>query len=184
MKCHECISFADGICRNPQSRRRDVGFFQEACGLAEPETFTEEPAIINQNTMNENENKEENAAPVTYTCKGCGRDLPPDQFYKNRWGLTSYCKDCMEKKKQTGTKSGTKKEGKPEQVGTKSEDLKPASAPAPAEPPIRRQEFAHVATGAVHLESDEIVELMVCLALELRERGYEVTGTVWRKTEI
>ena len=95
MKCHECISFADGICRNPQSRRRDVGFFQEA--------------TIDQNTMNEHENKEENAAPVTYTCKGCGRELPPDQFYKNRWGLTSYCKDCMEKKKQTGTKSAAEK---------------------------------------------------------------------------
>ena len=35
MKCHECISFADGVYRNSKSRRRDVGFFQKACDLAE-----------------------------------------------------------------------------------------------------------------------------------------------------
>lgn len=110
MKCHECISFADGVCRNPKSRRRDVGFFQKACDLAEPETFTEEP-VKPETTQ---DMKEEEKTITTAVCQECGRELPVEEFATNRWGRTKYCKECFKKKQQAGsakpvgTKSGTK----------------------------------------------------------------------------
>jgi len=191
MYCHDCAYYTElGECRHPKVSRRDHAYFEKACGNFEQKSENTQPETTQE--------MKEETKPTTAVCQECGRELPLEEFATNRWGRTKYCKECFKKKQQAGSakpagiKSGTKKETKPEQVGTKSpaekleemylaekrqDDLKPASAPAPAAP-SRRKEFAHVATEAVQLKSDEIIEIMACLALELRERGYEVTGTI------
>lgn len=35
----------------------------------------------------------------TKVCKGCGKELPLDQFFHNRYGATGYCNDCMSAKR-------------------------------------------------------------------------------------
>lgn len=176
MYCHDCAYYTElGECRHPKVSRRDHAYFEKACGNFESKSENIQPET--------NQEMKEEKTITTAVCQECGRELPLEEFATNRWGRTKYCKECFKKKQQAGsakpagTKSGTKSpnEHQPE---------RPASAPAPTAPPIRRKEFAHVATEAVQLQSDEIIEIMACLALELRERGYEVTGTICHKIEI
>lgn len=170
MYCHDCAYYTElGECRHPKVSRRDHAYFEKACGNFEQKSENTQPETTQE--------MKEETKPTTAVCQECGRELPLEEFATNRWGRTKYCKECFRKKQQAGsakpagTKSGTKSETKPEQVGTKSPDEE-------------MNEFAHVATGAVGLEDNEIINLMELLADELRERGYEVTGTICHKIEI
>ena len=42
--------------------------------------------------------------PETQVCKCCGRELPVEQFGRNRFGLLQTCKECMSQKKSEGRK--------------------------------------------------------------------------------
>ncbi len=81
MICGRCefMSPTDGACRLPSSGRHVVAYFQEACKA--------------RNTQNDNDMKE------TKICQECGRELPLEEFARNRWGYTNTCKDCMKAKK-------------------------------------------------------------------------------------
>ena len=74
------MSPTDGACRLPSSGRKVVAYFQEACKA--------------RNTQNDNNMKDEKKI-----CQECGRELPLEEFARNRWGYTNTCKDCMKAKK-------------------------------------------------------------------------------------
>ncbi len=38
----------------------------------------------------------------TRVCKCCGKELPIENFYRNGWGITSYCKECHTVKAREG----------------------------------------------------------------------------------
>ena len=109
--CGDCQHFSDvGRCRIcATSKREYVGFFADACPL-----FTREPEQPAPEPKKEMEN--EKPTPTTKVCKKCGRELPLEQFHKNRWGYTQVCKECKAGKtvepvqeykvKKVGTKSG------------------------------------------------------------------------------
>ena len=82
MICGRCefMSPTDGACRLPSSGRQVVAYFQEACEA--------------RNTQNDNDMKGEKKI-----CQECGRELPLEEFARNRWGYTNICKDCMKAKK-------------------------------------------------------------------------------------
>ena len=48
----------------------------------------------------------ETEAPKTKTCRECGRELPLDQFSKNRNGSLHVCKDCMKAKRAKAAEKG------------------------------------------------------------------------------
>lgn len=109
--CHECRFFSDlGRCRNGAVRRSDVGFFQKACDKFLPTP----PKEDNQETTKQQEPMEketktapaETEAPKTKTCRECGRELPLDQFSKNRNGILHVCKDCMKTKRAKAAEKG------------------------------------------------------------------------------
>jgi len=89
--CGDCHHFSDvGRCRIPSTSKREyVGFFADACPL-----FTREPE---QKPAPEPKKEMENEkpTPTTKVCKKCGRELPLEQFHKNRWGYTQVCKECQ-----------------------------------------------------------------------------------------
>ena len=182
MYCHDCAFFTEiGECRHPKVSRRDHGYFEKACGNFEQNSENTQPETTQE--------MKEETKPTTAVCQECGRELPVEEFATNRWGRTKYCKECFKKKQQAGgaKPAGTKSGTKPEQVGTKSPVEKLEEMYRKEEkpkPPIRRKEFAHVATGAVGLEDNEIIDLMQLLALELRERGLEISATITHKIEI
>ena len=72
----------NGICRLPGSGRQQVGFFWEACE-AKQET-----------------QKEETMEPKTKVCQTCKQKKPLEEFYRNRWGYTDHCKECIKEKKE------------------------------------------------------------------------------------
>lgn len=78
----------DGVCWKTS---REVGYFQQACDRYNNK---------NDNDMEETKN--------TKVCKVCGQEKPLEEFAKNRWGYTDYCKDCMKAKKE-GKAPGTLK---------------------------------------------------------------------------
>lgn len=104
MYCSECRFFSDlGRCRNGAARRSDVGFFQKACDKFEPiqqPTKQQEPMAETKPAPAETE------APKTKTCRECGRELPLDQFSKNRNGILHVCKDCMKTKRAKAAEKG------------------------------------------------------------------------------
>ena len=104
MRCSECISFrgTDGACKNPRSRRALVGYFQEACLLFAAKGMPEQPK--EDNTMAES--SELNITfNKTRVCADCGRELPLEQFARNRSGYTKYCKECMKVRRGNGKKT-------------------------------------------------------------------------------
>lgn len=104
MYCSECRFFSDlGRCRNGAARRSDVGFFQKACDKFEPiqqPTKQQEPMAETKPAPAEAE------APKTKKCRECGRELPLDQFSKNRNGILHVCKDCMKTKRAKAAEKG------------------------------------------------------------------------------
>ena len=164
--CHECRFFSDlGRCRNGAARRSDVGFFQKACDkfLPPPQEANQEPTKQPQ-TM-EKETKiapAETEAPKTKTCRECGRELPLDQFSKNRWGYTNLCKNCMTAK-NAGKAPAAQQAPKPQ-----PKEEKPAGeAPAASNAKPKR--------NYLHYVSDEQ------LVAELKRRGYK--GTIEMKKQ-
>ena len=103
MYCSECRFFSDlGRCRNGAARRSDVGFFQKACDKFEPiqQPTKQEPMAETKSAPAETE------AQKTKTCRECGRELPLDQFSKNRNGILHVCKDCMKTKRAKAAEKG------------------------------------------------------------------------------
>ncbi len=102
MYCSECSFFrGDGLCKNPQVRKREVGYFQKACAkFVERETTkqTETPTdIMEMNTQT--------SAPQTKVCERCGRELPLDQFdrhYATKDKHTKICHECNTAAKKAG----------------------------------------------------------------------------------
>lgn len=167
MYCSECRFFSDlGRCRNGAARRSDVGFFQKACDKFLPPP----PKEDNQETTKQQEPMEketkpapaETEAPKTKTCRECGRELPLDQFSKNRWGYTNLCKDCMTAKK--AGKAPAAQEGPKPQP---KEEKPAAAAPAASTAKPKR--------NYLHYVSDEQ------LVAELKRRGYK--GTIEMKKQ-
>ena len=155
MTCNDCTHYAgNGKCRknkkgttSPLKVADELKCFEQA----EPE----KPVLPKENK------------PETKICKGCGRELPLDAFWRNRQGVTGYCKDCM---KEKHAKAAAKREQKYkeheermiEQIFGKPEkkDLDEA-----------RQSFQEELDRVAPVKSikaftdDELVE-------ELRDRGY------------
>lgn len=170
MYCSDCFFFRnDGICKNPKTPRRDVGYFQKAGScFTDPkeqnEAELEQPAAgiaqespkIEQKPME----KEQNTRPATNTkvCADCGRELPIESFQKNVKGeRISVCKECMSKRRKAGKTKLPK--GTPEQ---------------------------HL-LDAVAVRMEKTAELCKCLtdadlAGELRRRGY--SGKLTRNQEL
>lgn len=95
MYCSDCFFFSDlGRCKNPKSHRSDVGFFQKAgpCFAAK-----DAPDPIKENKTMAEEPKE-----IKRVCADCGRELPLEQFARNRSGYTKYCKECMKARRGIG----------------------------------------------------------------------------------
>lgn len=95
MYCSDCFFFSDlGRCKNPKSHRSDVGFFQKAgpCFAAK-----DAPEPIKENKTMAEEPKE-----IKRVCVDCGRELPLEQFARNRSGYTKYCKECMKARRGIG----------------------------------------------------------------------------------
>ena len=88
--CGDCHHFSDvGRCRIcATSKREYVGFFADACPY-----FTREPEQPAPETKKEMENE----TPTTKVCKVCGRELPLEQFGKNKNGYINTCKECRSK---------------------------------------------------------------------------------------
>ena len=97
MTCADCTHYAgNGECRknktgttSPLKVADELKCFEQA----EPE----KPVLPYENK------------PETKVCKGCGRELPLDAFWRNRQGPTGYCKDCM---KEKHAKAAAKREQK------------------------------------------------------------------------
>lgn len=105
---------------------------------------------------------DQNEQPKTKTCRECGRELPLDQFSKNRWGYTNLCKDCMTAKK--AGKAPAAQEGPKPQP---KEEKPAAAAPAASTAKPKR--------NYLHYVSDEQ------LVAELKRRGYK--GTIEMKKQ-
>lgn len=92
MYCSDCFFFSDlGRCKNPKSHRSDVGYFQKAgpC-FAERQPEKEIPVMA------------EEPKEIKRVCADCGRELPLEQFARNRSGYTKYCKECMKARRGIG----------------------------------------------------------------------------------
>ena len=101
MICGRCeyMSPADGACRLPSSGRQVVAYFQEACKARNTQK---------RNDMEETKN--------TKVCKVCGQEKPLEEFIKNRWGYTVYCKDCIKAKKEGKAPKAPKQEKTPVEI--------------------------------------------------------------------
>ncbi|MBR0246025.1 MAG: hypothetical protein IJQ61_06125 [Bacteroidales bacterium] len=98
MRCSECFFFRgkDGGCTNPKSRFGYVGYFQEAGPC-----FAAKDAPEKENKTMAEEPKE-----IKRVCADCGRELPLEQFARNRSGYTKYCKECMKVRRGKGKQPG------------------------------------------------------------------------------
>lgn len=152
--CGDCHHFSDvGRCRiGSFSKREFCSFFADACPY-----FTREPEQPAPETKKEMEN--EKPTPTTKVCKKCGRELPLEQFHKNRWGYTQVCKEC--KAGKTSDK-GPLQEYKLRKADPKPE--KPKRAPlTPEEVEVHKQDAL---LGILRTATDQQ------LAAELTRRGY------------
>ena len=170
MYCSECFFFRnDGICKNPQSKFKDVGYFQKAgkcfkdpvSGEAElAEVKYDEPTTEIEETMSKDvihlpEKVEE--LSKKRVCAECGRELPIDSFQRSSKGEPiSICKECMAKRRKAGRAKGEKS---PEQKIIDAVD-------------------ARLLKGAELCKSLTDAEL----AAELRRRGY--TGKLTKIEEL
>lgn len=164
MTCADCTHYAgNGKCRknkkgttSPMKVADELTCFQ----AAEPE----KPVLP------------EEKKPETKVCKGCGRELPLDAFWRNRQGPTGYCKDCM---KEKHAKAAAKREQKYKEneerilrqvFGEQADSLAEAKK-------AFDEELDRVAPvkSIKSFSDDELVE-------ELRGRGY--TGTLTKTTTI
>ena len=153
--CGDCHHFSDvGRCRIcATSKREYVGFFADACPL-----FTREPEQPAPETKKEMEKE----TPTTKVCKKCGRELPLEQFHKNRWGYTKVCKECKAGKTSDKVK-GPVQEYKLRKADPKPE--KPKRAPlTPEEVEAHKQDAL---LGILRTATDQQ------LAAELTRRGYK-----------
>lgn len=179
MYCRDCAYYTElGECRHPKVSRRDHAYFEKACDNFEQKSENTQPETTQE--------MKEETKPTTAVCQECGRELPLEEFATNRWGRTKYCKECFKKKQQAGS-------AKP--AGTKSKDEKtkdpryPIDAlnPGPERGAISKENltpFELIASCVGGLERDECIEVLSMVADELREYGYEVTGTICHKIEI
>lgn len=171
--CGDCHHFSDvGRCRIcATSKREYVGFFADACPL-----FTREPE---QKPAPETKKEMEKETPTTKVCKKCGRELPLEQFHKNRWGYTQVCKECKAGKTSdrvkelaaeilTPTKAKPKKEKGPiQEYKLKKADPKPEKPkPAPLTPEEVEAHKQDALLGILRTATDKQ------LADELTRRGY------------
>ena len=118
MYCSECLFFRnDGICKNPKSRFKDVGYFQKAgkCFTSPAEMEQKEAEIeqitpkIEQTMAKENDMVQSALDAVKRVCADCGRELPIESFQRNTKGARiSICKDCMAKRRKAGRARGGK----------------------------------------------------------------------------
>lgn len=169
MYCSDCYFFRnDGICKNPASKKRDVGYFQKAGAcFTDPAQIEQKPAEIapippkiEQKPM-EKEQKDavsDVLENIKRKCADCGRELPIEQFQRNASGdRISICKECMNKRRKAGKTRLPK--GTPEQ---------------------------HL-LDAVAVRMEKTAELCKCLtdadlAGELHRRGY--SGKLTRNQEL
>ncbi len=135
--CCRCV-FLDnlGVCRNPESEISYVSFGSKACDL-----FEETGKIINK--MAEKK-----------ICKTCGRELPLEDFAKNRWGYMNICKECMRKKNSLS------------HLKTKSGDKPDAVVPSP-----RAEEIPPLENYLSAVSEEELFQ-------ELRRRGFKGELTI------
>lgn len=169
MYCSDCYYFRnDGICKNPASKKRDVGYFQKAGGcFTDPAQIEQKPAEIapippkiEQEPMAKEQKDavSEVLENIKRKCAECGRELPIEQFQRNVNGeRISICKECMNKRRKAGKTKLPK--GTPEQ---------------------------HL-LDAVAVRMEKTAELCKCLtdadlAGELRRRGY--SGKLTRNQEL
>ena len=121
MYCSDCLYYTDlGACRHPKVSKQDHGYFESAC----------EHFHLSQPDNKDEDNMKPVTKPETKTCTVCGRELPLDQFSKNRWGYTSICSDCMKEKKSAGLKSRGKESAPVSDVS----DVSTVSQPTHEEP--------------------------------------------------
>lgn len=96
MYCSDCFFFSDlGRCKNPKSHRSDVGYFQKAG-----------PCFAERQPEKENKTMAEEPKEIKRVCADCGRELPLEQFARNRSGYTKYCKECMKARRGKGKQVG------------------------------------------------------------------------------
>lgn len=85
MTCNDCTHYAgNGKCRKNKN------------GTTSPLKVADELKCFEQAEPEKPVLPEE--TPAMKVCKGCGRELPLDAFWRNRQGVTGYCKDCMKAK--------------------------------------------------------------------------------------
>ena len=97
MTCNDCTHYAgNGKCRKNKK------------GTTSPLKVADELKCFEQADPEKPVLPEENK-PETKVCKGCGRELPLDAFWRNRQCVTGYCKDCM---KEKHAKAAAKREQK------------------------------------------------------------------------
>ena len=124
MYCSDCYYFRnDGICKNPASKKRDVGYFQKAGAcFTDPAQIEQKPAEIapippkiEQEPMAKEQKDavSEVLENIKRKCAECGRELPIEQFQRNVNGdRISICKDCMTARRKKGR---TKPKPQPEE---------------------------------------------------------------------
>ena len=123
MYCSDCLFFSDlGICKNPLSKRNDVGYFQKACNLI---------SIREEKSSEEKNEEPAMSKDETKVCADCGRELPVDSFQKTRsGGRASRCKECVAKRRWA--KDATPKEESPGEAGEQK--------------PVKRRNYLHYVT--------------------------------------
>lgn len=113
MYCSDCRYFRDdGICTNPNSRKREVGYFQKPCDKL-IEKLPDKPILstIKPKTKKIEHNKPQieqtmvkiEQTPKTKTCARCGRELPIEQFRGNLKaadGHISICNECYAERRR------------------------------------------------------------------------------------
>lgn len=162
--CGDCHHFSDvGRCRIGSFSKRDlVAFFADACPY-----FTREPEQPAPETKKEMEN--EKPTPTTKVCKKCGRELPLEQFHKNRWGYTKVCKECNSRKTSDSVRKVAEARHEKKTAPVQEYTVKPQEE-TPKHPiltPEEVEQCKHEALlGLLRTVSDQD------LAAELTRRGY------------
>ena len=162
--CGDCHHFSDvGKCRIGSFSKRDlVAFFADACPY-----FTREPEQPAPETKKEMEKE----TPTTKVCKKCGRELPLEQFHKNRWGYTKVCKECNSRKTSDSVKKVAEARHEKKTAPVQKYKIIPASKfkkpkPAPLTPEEVEAHKQDALLGILRTATDQQ------LAAELTRRGY------------
>lgn len=157
--CGDCHHFSDvGRCRIGSFSKRDlVAFFADACPY-----FTREPEQPAPETKKEMENEK----PTTKVCKVCGRELPLEQFGKNKNGYINTCKECRSKiQKEAWAKRKPQDSAPVQEYTVKPQEETPKH---PILTPEEVEQCKHEALlGLLRTVSDQD------LANELTRRGYK-----------